>query len=82
MDDTFDFPNIIKYNTLATKRMVAPELVPGDQSNAIDAFFRSGQAFFDIRFVKMMPDNPNGGSHNFEPIPGKVFQLAIGAKIS
>lgn len=48
--ETFDIPNIIRYNILMAKRTFAPQLVDSAMSSEIDAYFKGGNAqISDVR---------------------------------
>jgi len=51
--ETFDFPNMLKFNIKLARRNITPTSVKASESEEIDAFFMGGQAMLDARYVKV-----------------------------
>lgn len=75
--ETFDFPNMIRYNIRLTRQAAAPELVSPAEVYAINSYFEGGQARVDSRFMKVHNENYH---YSADPIPGKFGITNTSAK--
>jgi hypothetical protein len=75
--DTFDFPDMVRYNLLFGRRGVRPLSVSPALSAEIDAYFRGSQTKFDLRYARLV--TLPGGAPKIEPILGKVGAILLSA---
>jgi hypothetical protein len=71
--ELFDFPRILRYDILFSKRNLAPDLTTKEQSQEIDNIFHDGNGLIDARYSNFLRIN-NGGLH-YEPREGCLGAL-------
>ena len=75
--DTFDFPNMLKYNIVLAKNELAPLLSKAEDVAAMNKFFQGGQALTDVRFATLTVSN---NAVRYERLPGKIGIINLSPK--
>lgn len=77
--ETFDLPELLKYNLKFARLKLIPESYSTESSAEIDKFFKGGQARIDIRYATLFRA-AGTGAVRYEPIPGKFGILNLSSK--
>lgn len=74
--ETFDFPNMLKYNIKLAKSFEFPNLASSEVAE-VDAFFKGGQGRLDLRYLSVSPPDTR---KKVSRIPGKIGMVNTSVK--